>query len=63
MGLLDRYVEAGDREKFVRHYWRKMGYGEKFRAMLDEANDTEKAARRVLIKPLKTVLSARQEPR
>ena len=47
----------------VRHYWRKMGYGKSFRAMLDEANDTEKAARRVFIKPLKIVLSAHQEPR
>jgi hypothetical protein len=63
MILLDRYVEAGDYEDAIRHYWWKAGgisapSWEKFRTRAIEANDVQKVARRALIGHLKKVRNA-----
>jgi hypothetical protein len=58
--LLDRYVEAGDRTDFIRHYWQKIGQSgaEKFRLMAIEADDDQKSARRDLIRHVKIIRAA-----
>jgi hypothetical protein len=61
MTLLNRYVECGDRDDAIRHYWGKIGchYRDhnwlKLRGAAVEAHDTQKSARRALIGHLKTI--------
>jgi hypothetical protein len=60
MKLLGRYVEAGDRESSIRHYWEKDGFlsspsWEGFRARALEAGADQKSARRALIGHLKEI--------
>jgi hypothetical protein len=58
MSLLDRYVEAGDREDFIRSYWQKMGYAETCRDVVRKAAFDQKSARRDLIRHIKKVRAA-----
>jgi hypothetical protein len=57
MSLLDRYVAFGDREDFLRHYWRTIA-NENFRAMVVEAGDDQKSARRALTRLLTKIRHA-----
>jgi len=57
MSLLDRYVEAGEREEFVRGNWKGIGHESRC-AAIDEANFKKKDTRRDLIRHLKKIRAA-----
>ena len=62
MRLLDRYVEFGDREDAIRHYWNSVGglsiSHETFRARAVDADADQKSARRDMIVHLKKIRAA-----
>jgi len=57
MSWLDYFVACGDFNEAMRLWWQRIGFeqGELFIPKIKNARDTQKAARRALIKPLKTI--------
>jgi len=57
MSWLDYFVACGDFGEAMHHWWQRIGFEQRelFVPKMEKARDTQKAARRALIKPLKTI--------